>query len=41
VIWVKAGEHPDTDAPEVVSVDPSDPRLADLVFSLDEAHSIS
>lgn len=41
VIWVKSGDHPDTDAPEVVSVDPSDPRLADLVFRLDEAHSIS
>lgn len=40
VIWVTDGSYPDTGTAEVVSVDPADPNLADLVYSLDGAHSI-
>jgi nucleoside-diphosphate-sugar epimerase len=41
VIWVISKEPPETQAPEVVSVDPGDPDVARRVFELDEAHSIS
>jgi putative NADH-flavin reductase len=41
VIWVTGRDHPRTDVDEVVSVDPDDPRFAEMVVELDEAHSIS
>ena len=41
VIWVTSGPHPETKAPEVTAVDPTDPELAEKVFALDEAYSIS
>lgn len=40
VIWVLAGEPPETKAKEVVSVDPADPDLARTVFELDEVSSL-
>lgn len=40
VIWVTVDEHPETKAPEVVSVDPSDPNLAERVVELDDASSL-
>lgn len=40
VIWVTAGGHPQTGVPEVASVDPSDPDLAEKVVALDEAQAI-
>jgi len=41
VIWVTTEEHPETKVSEVATVDPGRPDLADVVFRLDEAHSIS
>lgn len=40
VIWVSDGPYPETGTAEVASVAPADPNLADLVYSLDGAHSI-
>jgi len=41
VIWVTEGAHPETRAPEVAVVDPAHPDLAERVFALDDAYSIS
>lgn len=41
VIWVTDRAYPETAAPEVTSVDPSSPDLADTVAALDDAQSIS
>lgn len=41
VIWVTAGEHPATRAPETATVDPAGPGYVDRILALDEAHSIS
>jgi nucleoside-diphosphate-sugar epimerase len=41
VIWVSDGEHPETQAHEVTSVDPTETGFAERVVALDEAHSIS
>lgn len=41
VIWVTSEEHPETSAPEVVAVDPSDRGFAEKIVALDDAHSIS
>lgn len=40
VIWVTDTEPPETEAPEVAVVEPSDPSLAQTVLALDDAHSI-
>ncbi|MGD2043008.1 MAG: NAD-binding protein [Acidimicrobiia bacterium] len=40
VIWVLAGEPPETKVNEVATVDPGDPDLATRVFELDEASSL-
>ena len=37
VIWVSSPPVPETSTPEVAVVDPTDPRLADRVYELDEA----
>ncbi len=41
VIWVTDEAYPETAAPEVTSVDPSNPDLAETVAALDDAQSIS
>lgn len=41
VIWVIHDDAPETNVPEVVSVDPGEPDVAERVFELDDAHSIS
>lgn len=40
VIWVGGEPQPDTSVPEVVSVDPRHPDLAERVVALDDAHSV-
>lgn len=41
VIWVTEGEPPETDVPEVATVDPGEPELAARVLELDEVSSLS
>lgn len=41
VIWITDREPPDTSVQEVARVDPSEPNLAEKIFALDDAHSIS
>lgn len=41
VIWVMAGDPPETTADEVAKVEPDDPDLAVKVVELDEASSLS
>jgi uncharacterized protein YbjT (DUF2867 family) len=41
VIWVTKGALPETPVAEVASVSPDDPDVADQVYELDDAHSIS
>jgi hypothetical protein len=41
VIWVTGDAHPETSAPEVVSVDPSGQGFVEEIIALDDAQSIS